>query len=592
MMQKYQNTILTTSGTPAVGASVTVLNYPSLTTATIYSSTTGTPVANPLTTSSTGYFSFYAVNGHYTLSVSGGSLLTTQFTDIILDDNINTAGSIQIGAGSTCGVNTTIPLQSVSSGTYPSQLQVVGVPANTLGVNGQMDIQFSVTTSNTSGAKTFYVTWNGVIVGPTFTITTEVSTTGTIRVRNAGATNAQVVSVLSTEGQSTSAFQTLAMDTTKSSLVVLWGTCATNADSINLSGFNVTYYNPPVVPTPPALIPGSKIFWGVNSHPDELISGADTLQCMQFMGFGILRLDWDGTASTSTIQATATAFAGTGIQIYVLVATTGMNSAVNTAYTSESAAYTANYNLAYTCATALIPYGITVFECANELDAALWGSTQIRTPGVFVQGTYSADYISGAFFPIFRGACNGTTDGVRAAAAALGATNIQVASNAFTNASIWLSDALWTGTDINGTPGFQPCKWDITAWHAYGNATMLGPATQYSGGGGTSNFNLLEYISNAYGKPIVISEYNPSLTPGSTNASTTTTWMGAWLAVQAQYNIASVMFYDLFDVGGSQTGTTFYNIYLADAPPFNNVSNLNATGIAMQAYIASNPAPR
>jgi hypothetical protein len=592
MMQKYQNTILTTAGTPAVGASVTVLNYPSLSPATIYSSVTGTPVANPLTTSGTGYFSFYAVNGHYTLSVSGGSLLTTQFTDIILNDGINTAGSIQVGAGSTCGVNTTIPLQSTSSGTYPSQLQVVGVPANTLGINGQMDIQFSVTTSNTSGIKNFYITWNGVVVGPTFSITTEVSTTGIIRIRNAGATNAQVVSVLSTDGQSTSAFPTLSMDTTKSSLVILWGACATNADSINLSGFNVTYYNPPVIPTPPPLIPGSTIFWGVNSHPDEFTSGPDFLQCMQLLNCGILRLDWASPTDNANIIATANAFAGTGIQLYILVSTTGMNSAVNTAYTSEAAAYSANFTLAQTCATALIPHGITLFECANELDAALWGSTEIRTPGVFVQGTYSADYISGSFFPIFRGACNGTTDGVRAAATSLGATNVLVASNAFTNASIWLSDALWTGTDINGTPGFQPCKWDITAWHAYGNATMLGPATQYSGGGGTSNFNLLEYISNAYGKPIIISEFNPSLTPGSTNASTTTSWMAAWLAVQAQYNIASVMFYDLFDVGSGQPGTTYYNLYLANSPPFNNTSNLNATGLAFKAFTAANPAPR
>lgn len=90
-MQKYQNNVLLSPGGIAVSnASVLVLNYPSGTTATIYSDNGVTPSTNPLTTDANGAFGFYADDGHYSLQITGnvGGIAITPVTvpDILLTD--------------------------------------------------------------------------------------------------------------------------------------------------------------------------------------------------------------------------------------------------------------------------------------------------------------------------------------------------------------------------------------------------------------------------------------------------------------------------------------------------------------------------
>lgn len=85
-MQKYQNNVQGTSGVAVPNASVLVQNFPSGTTATIYSDNGVTTTANPLTTDATGMFSFYAADGHYQLVVSGPGITTRTITDITLVD--------------------------------------------------------------------------------------------------------------------------------------------------------------------------------------------------------------------------------------------------------------------------------------------------------------------------------------------------------------------------------------------------------------------------------------------------------------------------------------------------------------------------
>lgn len=102
-MQKYTDLVLGLNGqtlVPVVGASVTVLNYPSGATATIYSDNGVTQAANPLTTDPNGRFSFYAANGRYSLQVTYQTV-TYSIQDIpLLDDPANgqtvvvTGGSI------------------------------------------------------------------------------------------------------------------------------------------------------------------------------------------------------------------------------------------------------------------------------------------------------------------------------------------------------------------------------------------------------------------------------------------------------------------------------------------------------------------
>jgi hypothetical protein len=85
-MQKYQSVVQYNTGVAVAGASVTVKNYPAGTVATIYSDNGITTTTNPITTDSTGRFSFYAADGRYSLEITGTSLTPYTVTDILLED--------------------------------------------------------------------------------------------------------------------------------------------------------------------------------------------------------------------------------------------------------------------------------------------------------------------------------------------------------------------------------------------------------------------------------------------------------------------------------------------------------------------------
>jgi hypothetical protein len=86
-MQKYRDTVVNSLGRPVVGATVTVTQYPSGTAAAIYSDNGVTLISgNTILTDSYGAFSFYAADGHYSLTFSGVGVSTTSVTDILLED--------------------------------------------------------------------------------------------------------------------------------------------------------------------------------------------------------------------------------------------------------------------------------------------------------------------------------------------------------------------------------------------------------------------------------------------------------------------------------------------------------------------------
>src|SRR5690349_1433453 len=68
-------------------ATVTVYNHGTATLSTIYSDSISTPLANPFTATTSGYFQFYAANGRYDIQFSGGGIVSP-FTllDIVLAD--------------------------------------------------------------------------------------------------------------------------------------------------------------------------------------------------------------------------------------------------------------------------------------------------------------------------------------------------------------------------------------------------------------------------------------------------------------------------------------------------------------------------
>ena len=84
-MQKYFNTILDEKGDP-IGTASVLVKTPAGDTATIYSDNSGTTTGNPLSTSSTGYFEFYAPNGLYSIVITKIGKTTITIDNILLDD--------------------------------------------------------------------------------------------------------------------------------------------------------------------------------------------------------------------------------------------------------------------------------------------------------------------------------------------------------------------------------------------------------------------------------------------------------------------------------------------------------------------------
>ena len=85
-MQKYQNNVQDRAGNAIYGATVTVLNYPSNTVATIYSDNGVTALANPFTTDKNGDLAFYAADGLYTISITAVGILPRTYTAVQLFD--------------------------------------------------------------------------------------------------------------------------------------------------------------------------------------------------------------------------------------------------------------------------------------------------------------------------------------------------------------------------------------------------------------------------------------------------------------------------------------------------------------------------
>lgn len=85
-MIKWQDTVLVSGGGALAGASVYVYLKGTTTLATVYSDNGITTQSNPLTTSATGFYSFYAADGRYDLSIQKTGYITVNLTDISVDD--------------------------------------------------------------------------------------------------------------------------------------------------------------------------------------------------------------------------------------------------------------------------------------------------------------------------------------------------------------------------------------------------------------------------------------------------------------------------------------------------------------------------
>lgn len=129
-------------GTPKVQGSypqcqVAVFLTGTTTPATLFSDTGGTPLANPFTAKTDGSFFFYAANGRYDVTISGGGLPAPfTFGDVLLSDPAGggtTVSSITAGPGITASPSTGAVTVGNTWGAVPSgsQLQFVRIQPNT-----------------------------------------------------------------------------------------------------------------------------------------------------------------------------------------------------------------------------------------------------------------------------------------------------------------------------------------------------------------------------------------------------------------------------------------------------------------------------
>lgn len=84
-MEKYTDVVISLSGRPVPGATVTVKDANGAN-ATIYSDNGSTTTTNPFTTGASGAIGFYAANGNYVINVTAPNSTSTSTTPVILFD--------------------------------------------------------------------------------------------------------------------------------------------------------------------------------------------------------------------------------------------------------------------------------------------------------------------------------------------------------------------------------------------------------------------------------------------------------------------------------------------------------------------------
>lgn len=175
-MKKYFDSLINTSGAPVVAASISVYNYGTTTLASLFADAAGaTTLANPLTSSSAGYFEFYAADGRYTLSISVGGYPVTTISDILLDDPTNASATVVVGGSVD---NSPIGASTPSSGRFttltstgdasigghvyvPSgkNLAVSGTTAGSIGVTGGTSFSSDGSSIALRGSTASYNGW-------------------------------------------------------------------------------------------------------------------------------------------------------------------------------------------------------------------------------------------------------------------------------------------------------------------------------------------------------------------------------------------------------------------------------------------------
>jgi hypothetical protein len=303
-------------------------------------------------------------------------------------------------------------------------------------------------------------------------------------------------------------------------------------------------------------------FYGVNGHYDYRYTPAQVVSIMKSMGCTTYRVGCsDDPTQLNAVVKLAQAFQSAGLTLFVLI-NQGIYDSTRALLASESAAYSRGRACAAAVATALAPYGVTMYECGNELT---------RENDIILDftnaGTKAVDF-SNKNWPIMRGVMRGMIDGVK---------SVQPAAKCGINfcvADIGAADALWDGMQPDGTGGYPKVRWDMTTWHNY---EVYGDIFNIGTDGAGPGFDLPTYCKARYGVPFLITEWNTGPEQSQAyRANYISTQYANYFKARKTKNLQSVMYYVL-DSGDSTYGLMIEGTALVQ--PYG----------AFTSFVASNP---
>jgi hypothetical protein len=300
----------------------------------------------------------------------------------------------------------------------------------------------------------------------------------------------------------------------------------------------------------------------MNGHYDYTYTPAQLVSILKGMGCTSYRVGCtNDPTELNTVANLAQAFQSAGLTLLVLI-NQGLHDAKGNLLNGESGAYSQGYTVAAAVAKALMPYGVQVYECGNELTRQ---SAIIRDPTN--AGTKAVDF-NNTNWPVMRGVMRGMIDGVK---------SVQPTAKCGINfcvADVGASDALWDGMQPDGSGGYPQVRWDITTWHNY---EVYGDIFDIGTDGSGPGFDLPTYCKARYGVPFIISEWNTG--PEQTEAyraNFITTTLGRFYQERKTHGIQSVMYYVL------ESGDETYGIILDGTP-------LSPSYSAFTSFVATNP---
>lgn len=439
----------------------------------------------------------------------------------------------------------------------------IGLPGGIVGPDGWYELCIDWSCNNSATSKGIGLVVNHTSLAFTDMQTTNTSSTTRVRISNSNSTSVNLVDGGPVPGPHAAGYQWLNVDLSGFNSVAIWSSgTLVSGDHIRVERWTLTAHNPPVYSTK-RLQQGNKIFYGGNSHWDDGHTPAQVIAGMKTMGMKVLRITDEGGTSMTPITAIAQAFQAdnTGLQVMLCIDMSISPDGTNL-YASEQAAYNAAFAAARADCLLLKPYGVTMYECGNEMDTKFGiniGDPQGGGPWMFDPTKTN----------IFRGIQRGAIDGVHSVP---GCTAL---SNAYTVCSIGLADMMWNGTNPDGSLAASgPIRWDVTSWHNYEDYGAMTGVEMFNAGPWV---NLFQELNRRYGGlPIFVTEWNAK---ASDTDAQRAVWANRFMyegyANRYKYNIAGLVVYELW---GSP-----WNVLNTDG------TVQSTFGTTVQSFISSNP---